>query len=83
VRIFQGLFFLVFGIGLLLTVYQSLSRGWLPFGARGFGRRLEFRREEQPVLYWFAFGAYAVAGLAAAVFAVRLLAGNAVPLPLR
>lgn len=43
--LFQGLFFLVLGIGILLIVYQSLSGGLLPFGPNGFKGRLEFRRD--------------------------------------
>ena len=82
-RIFQALLLLFFGVGLLLVVYQSLSRGRLPFGPSGLRGRLEFRREEQPMHFWLLFGAYAVAGFALAVFAVRLLIGSAGPLPLR
>lgn len=82
-RIFQGLFVLFFGAGLLLIVYQSLSRGWLPLGPNGLKGRLEFRRDDQPILFWLLFLAYAAAGLVLGVFALRLLGGNAVPLPLR
>ena len=80
--IVQGLVFLFFGVGLLLVDYQSLSRGWLPCGPKGFSGRLEFRRNEQPVLFWLMFLVYGAAGIALIVFAVRLLLGNAAPLPL-
>lgn len=79
----QGLFFLVLGIGILLIAYQSLSRGWLPFGPNGFKGRLEFRRDEQPQVFWLLFVLYAAAGIALTVFALRLLAGSAAPLPLQ
>ena len=82
-RIFQGLLLLFFGVGLVLVAYQSLGRGWLPFGPNGVKGRLEFRREEQPLLFWLAFGAYATAGFALVIFAARVLSGNAAPLPLR
>ena len=71
------------GIGILLIVYQSLSRGWLPFGPNGFKGRLEFRRDEQPQVFWLLFVLYAAAGVALTVFALRLLAGSAAPLPLQ
>jgi len=80
--IVQGLIFLFFGVGLLLVDYQSLSRGWLPCGPKGFSGRLEFRRNEQPALFWLMFLAYGVAGIALIVFALRLLSGGAAPLPL-
>ncbi len=80
---FQGLLFLVLGIGLLFVVYQSLSRGFLPCGPKGLSGRLEFRRDEEPLLFWLLFLLYALAGLALAIFAVRVLAGSAAPLPLR
>lgn len=80
--IVQGLVFLFFGVGLLLVDYQSLSRGWLPCGPKGFSGRLEFRRNEQPTLFWLMFLAYGVAGIALIVFALRLLFGGAAPLPL-
>lgn len=80
--IVQGLVFLFFGVGLLLVDYQSLSRGWLPCGPKGFSGRLEFRKNEQPALFWLMFLVYGAAGIALIVFAVRLLLGNAEPLPL-
>lgn len=80
---FQGLFFLVLGVGLLFLVYQSLSRGFLPCGPKGLCGRLEFRRDEAPLLFWLLFLLYALAGLALTIFAVRVLAGSAAPLPLR
>lgn len=79
--VFQGLLFLFFGVGLLLVDYQSLSRGWLPCGPKGFSGRLEFRRHEQPFLFWLMFVVYGAAGIALIVFAVRLLLGSAAPLP--
>ena len=79
---FQGLLFRFFGIGLLLVDYQSLSRGWLPCGPKGFSGRLEFRRNEQPFLFWLMFVLYGAAGVALTIFAVRLLFGAAAPLPL-
>jgi len=81
--IFQGLLCLVFGIGLLLVDYQSLSRGWLPCGPKGLSGRLEFRRREEPVMFWAMFLVYGVAGIVLTVFALRLLSGGAAPLPLR
>jgi len=81
--IVQGLVFLFFGVGLLLVDYQSLSRGWLPCGPKGLSGRLEFRRNEQPILFWLMFLAYGAAGIALIVFALRLLVGGATPLPLR
>ena len=81
--LFQGIFFLILGLGLLGVAYQSLARGWLPFGSNGFKGRLEWRRDEQPGLFWLAWAMYAAAGLAMALFALGLLLGVGTPLPLR
>ncbi len=81
--LFQGIFFLILGLGLLGVAYQSLARGWLPFGSNGFKGRLEWRRDEQPGLFWLAWALYAAAGLAMALFALGLLLGVSTPLPLR
>ena len=81
--LFQGLLFLVFGVGILLVVYQSLSRGWLPCGPNGLKGRLEFHRDKQPILFWLLFVIYSVAGIVLIVFALRVLIGNAAPLPLQ
>ena len=81
--LFQGIFFLILGLGLLGVAYQSLARGWLPFGSNGFKGRLEWRRDEQPGLFWLAWARSATAGLVMAVFALGLLLGVSTPLPLR
>lgn len=81
--LFQGIFFLVLGLGLLGVAYQSLARGWLPFGSNGLKGRLEWRRDEQPALFWLTWALYATAGLVMAVFALGLLLGVSTPLPLR
>ena len=57
--------------------------GWLPFGTNGLKGRLEWRRDEQPALFWLAWALYAAAGLVIAVFALGLLLGVSTPLPLR
>lgn len=80
---FQGLLFLFFGLGLLVVVYRSLDTGWLPCGPNGFKGRLELKRNAQPLGYWLMFAGYGVAGLWLLSFALRLLAGQAEPLPLR
>jgi hypothetical protein len=80
---FQGVLFLVLGVGLLFVVYQSLSRGFLPCGPKGLSGRLEFRKDEQPLAFWLLFLLYAAAGLALTIFAVRVLTGSAASLPLR
>lgn len=82
-RVFEGLLFLIFGLGLLGIAYQSLDKGWLPFGSRGFSGRVEIRRDESPSLYWLAFALYVAAGLALTIFSFRVLAGVATPLKLR
>lgn len=81
--IFQGLLFLFFGVGLLLVNYRALTSGWLPCGPNGIKGRLEFRRDTSPLMFWLMFAIYTTAGLALIIFAVRLLAGLAVPLPLQ
>jgi len=81
--IFQGVLFLVFGLGLLAVDYQSLRKGWLPCGPNGLKGRLEFHREDRPFAYWLMFLVYGAAGAWLTVFALLLLAGTADPLPLQ
>lgn len=80
--LFQGIFFLVLGTGLLLLVWRSLTTGWLPCGPNGLRGRLEFTRVGQPLGYWLMFVAYGTGGLWLVAFSLRLLAGQAEPLPL-
>lgn len=80
--IIQGLLFLFFGGGLLWVDYRALRIGWLPCGPNGFKGRLEFKKDEQPVGFWTMFVVYGAGGLWLLVFALRLLAGMADPLPL-
>lgn len=80
---FQGIFFLVLGIGLLAVDWQSLSKGWLPCGPNGLKGRREFHRADEPLGYWVMFLLYAAGGVTMIVFALRLFAGHAEPLPLQ
>lgn len=79
---FQGIFFLIMGIGLLLIDYRALTIGTLPCGSKWM-KKQEFDKIEQPVGFWFMFIAYGGAGIWLVIFSLRLLAGNANPLPLR
>ena len=81
--LFQGLFFLVMGVLLLGVAYQSISRGWLPFGSNGLMGRLEIQKEENPLGYWAAFCLYALGGLAITVYAILILTGLSQPLPMQ
>jgi len=81
--LFQGLLFLFFGVGLLVMVWQSLERGWLPCGANGFKGRIECRRDDRPGLFWLLFVCYLLASLVLTAYAMGLLTGVAAPLPLR
>ena len=80
--IFQGAMCLFFGVGLLLVISRSLTTGWLPCGPKGLRGRMEFRRNEQAIGFWLMFALYGVAGAWLLVVGVRLLAGQAEPLPL-
>lgn len=80
--IVQGLLFLFFGVGLLWIDYRALHLGWLPCGPNGFRGRMKFRKDAQPVGFWLMFVVYGGCGLWLTVFALRLLAGQATPLPL-
>jgi len=82
-RWLQGMFFLVFGVGLILVALQGAKRGWLPNGPNGFKQGEGVRRSESPAAFWFFFLLYCGGGAALAIYALRLLAGNAVPLPLK
>ena len=79
---FQGLFFLVMGVGIVLVALQGLSRGWLPNGPNGFKRGAGVSRERQPAGFWFFFVLYFGGGAALSVYALRLLFGGASPLPM-
>jgi len=80
--LFQGLFFLVLGVGLLAVDYRSLTTGSLPCGPNGLKGRLEFHRDSQPLGYWLMFAAYGGAGAWLVMFSLRLMTGHAEPLPL-
>lgn len=79
---FQGLIFLLLGVGLLLMVWRSLDCGWLPFGTNGFKGRFQVFRSEHPLWYWAAFVLYSLGGLWLLIYALRLMTGAAEPLPL-
>lgn len=79
----QGLFFLVFGVGLVLVALQGVSRGWLPNGPNGFKEGKGVSRSEQPLGFWFFFAIYFCGGAALAIYALGLLIGRAGPLPLQ
>jgi hypothetical protein len=79
---FQGLFFLVLGVGLVLIAWNSRRTGWLPYGPRRFGRDIAVWRHDRPIFYWILFFGYNMAGLWMTVFALRVLVGVAQPLPL-
>ncbi|MGV8823778.1 hypothetical protein [Methylibium petroleiphilum] len=81
--IFQGLLFLLLGAGLLRVDYRALRSGSLPCGPNGFKGRLAFSKSEQPVRFWMMFVLYGAGGLWLLAFALRLLAGQTAPLPLR
>jgi len=80
---FQGLFFLVFGVGLVLVALQGASRGWLPNGPKGFKKGEGVYKDKQPLLFWFFFVTYGGGGACLTVYALRLLTGHATSLPLR
>lgn len=79
--VFQGLFLIVIGIGLMAVTYRSLEKGWLPCGSNWLRGQLRFHREGQPFGYWLMFGLYTAAGLWAAWYGVGVLAGTVEPLP--
>ena len=81
--LFQGLFFLVMGMGLVLVALQGMKRGWLPNGPNGFKQGEGVRKKEQPIAFWFFFLLYFGVGAVLALYALRLLTGHAAPLPLR
>jgi len=79
----QGVLFLVLGVGLMWMDLRALGTGWLPCGSNGLRARLEIQRDTQPLGFWISFVAHAVGGAWLVVFALRVLAGHAAPLPLR
>lgn len=80
--LFQGLFLLVLGAGLLIMIYRSLEGGWLPNGSKGFQQGNGVSREDQPFGYWIMFILYGGAGVWAVITAVQILTGHMQPLPL-
>ena len=81
--IFQGLLLLAFGLGLLGVDLRALTTGRLPCGSNGLRGRLWVARSAQPAGFWLMFALYGAGGAWLAIFALRLLAGTAEPLPLR
>ncbi len=82
-RLVQGGLLLVLGVGVLAIALRSLATGWLPCGPRGLDGRVEFRRDDQPGLYWLMFAVYAAGGLAVAIYSLGVLLGTNPPLPMR
>lgn len=80
--VFQGLLLSVLGLGLLGITYQSLGRGWLPYGPGGVRRRIEVQRRTQPVAYWSLFLGYTLFALWVLRQGVGILFGTVAPLPL-
>ena len=81
--LFQGFFFLLLGIGLMIMTYQSLSKGQLPFGSNGFRGKLEIQKDTNPSGFWAAFCLYALGSLGITIYALLILSGTCPPLPLR
>lgn len=79
--LFQGLFFLVLGVGVVLVALQGASRGWLPNGPNGFKKSKGVTRATQPLGFWFFFAMYFCGGTALTIYALRMLFGSAEPLP--
>jgi hypothetical protein len=76
-RVFPGLFMLVVAFGVIATAVQGIFRGWLPNGPNGYKQGKGVYREESPVGFWIVFCLYMGFGLYAAMYALRLLSGNA------
>ena len=81
--LFQSLFFLVFGVGLVLVALQGAKRGWLPNGPNGFKQGEGVRKSDSPVAFWFFFSLYCGGGVVLAIYALRLIFGSAASLPLK
>ena len=80
--LFQGVILVIFGYGMLGVAYQSLTRGWLPFGPNGFKGQVELRMDDQPFGYWTAFTLYCAFGVWSVFLAFGVLSGQIEPLPL-
>jgi hypothetical protein len=80
---FQGLFFLVMGILLMVITYQSISKGFLPFGSKGFFEKLEIQKVSNPLGFWAVFSLYALGSTGITIYALLILAGICPPLPIR
>lgn len=78
----QALFFLLGGGALLLLTRRAWRDGAVPVWGYGFGNRVEYARDAQPLRFWLASALYGIAGLSMTLFALRLLAGTSAPLPL-
>ena len=76
----QGVFFLIFGVGLIGVALQSLGTGVLPAGSKGLDGRTEFSRSQEPIRYWLMFALYGGGGVCLTLYALLLLTGRAAPL---
>jgi hypothetical protein len=80
VNAFIGLLGLILGAGLVLMVVRSLKAGGgLPHGSRGGDGSGEFRREDNPLMYWVMFLVYGAGGLGLTGYSVLVLVGRIKP----
>jgi hypothetical protein len=81
--LFQGLFFLIFGLLLVILDIRALRNDSVPFWSYGFGDRKKFSKIDQPLRFWAVFTLYGIGGFWMLVFALRLFVGKSLPLPLK
>lgn len=78
---FQGLFLLILGVGLLVVDWRSLTSGRLPFGS-GLGGRNTIDRASNAFGYWCVFVFYLAFGSWIVWLALGILSGHRPPLPI-
>ena len=78
---FMGLLGLVLGVGLIVMVVRSLKEGGgLPHGSKGGDGSGEFRRDDNPLMYWVMFLLYGAGGLGLTGYSLLVLVGRIKPI---
>jgi len=80
--VIEGLFFLLLSVILLIFVYTTPARGWVPFGVNPLRGKINFERYENPFGFWLVLSIYGCLSLALLVVSILIIFGIIPPLPL-
>ncbi len=79
-NVFIGFLGLILGVCMVVMVVRSLKHGrGLPHGSKGGDGSGEFRRDDNPVMYWVMFLIYGAGGLGLTAYSLLVLVGRIKP----